>query len=48
VAASHDDLCNFDLDLLSRLLGQDVQCKQFMSQGAGCCRFVVQQEVSGQ
>ena len=48
VAASHDDLCNFDLDLLSRLLGQDVQCKQSMSQGAGCCRFVVQQEVSGQ
>ena len=42
VADSHDDLCDWHLSLLSRLLGNDVSCTQFMSKGAECCRFVVE------
>lgn len=41
VSGSHAGLCEFDIALISRLVGQDVQCDQFMSQGSGCCRFVV-------
>ncbi|MBI2913447.1 MAG: winged helix-turn-helix transcriptional regulator [Chloroflexi bacterium] len=44
VADSHDDLCHWHLTLLSRLLGHDVECNQFQSRGAECCRFVVRQE----
>lgn len=44
VVGSHGDLCEFDIAVISRLLGQDVQCQQFMSQGSECCRFVVRQE----
>ena len=44
VVGSHGDLCEFDEAVISRLLGQDVQCYQFMNQGAECCRFVVRQE----
>lgn len=44
VADSHGDLCDFDMAVISRLLGQDVQCHQFMSQGSECCRFIVRQE----
>lgn len=43
VVDSHDDLCDWHLALLSRLLGREVECNQFMSQGAECCRFVVRQ-----
>ena len=42
VVDSHDDLCDWHLSLLSRLLGNDVSCTQFMSKGAECCRFVVE------
>jgi len=42
VADSHDDMCDWHLTLLSRLLGSDVQCTQFQSKGAECCRFVVE------
>lgn len=48
VADSQDSLCEFDVVLLSRLLGQDVQCEEFLSQGGDCCRFVVREEVSEQ
>ncbi len=41
VVDSHGDLCDWHLSLLSRLLGSNVDCSQFMSQGAECCRFVV-------
>jgi len=41
VADSHRDVCDWHLSLLGRLLGKDVECDQFMSQGAECCRFVV-------
>ena len=44
VVNSHDDLCQWHLTLLSRLLGHDVECTQFQSRGAECCRFVVRQE----
>lgn len=42
VAQSDGDLCDWHLTLLSRLLGSDVRCTQFMSKGAESCRFVVQ------
>ena len=48
VADSHEDLCHWHLTLLSRLLGQDVKCDQFMSRGAESCRFVVRPELSSE
>ena len=44
VAESHDDVCDWHVQLLGRLLGREVQCSQFMSQGADSCRFVVSSE----
>lgn len=44
VAGSHDELCDWHLALLGRLLGSDVHCSQFMSKGAECCRFVIEGE----
>ncbi len=41
VADSHAEVCDWHLSLLGQLLGQHVECNQFISQGAGCCRFVV-------
>jgi predicted ArsR family transcriptional regulator len=41
VAESHHDVCVWHIELLGRLLGNEVTCGQFMSQGADCCRFVV-------
>jgi len=46
VVNSHDDLCHWHLTLLSRLLGRDVECSQFQSRGAECCRFIVRQQVA--
>lgn len=46
VAESHDDLCEWHLALLSRLLGGDVRCTQFMSRGAECCRFEIETEAA--
>src|SRR3972149_1654240 len=33
VADSHDDICDWHMELLARLLGQRVGCSQFQSQG---------------
>lgn len=44
VAGSHRDVCEWHLSLLGQLLGNNVDCAQFMSQGADCCRFVVRAE----
>jgi len=46
VADSHDDICDWHMELLARLLGQRVGCSQFQSQGAESCRFVVSQGVA--
>ncbi len=46
VVDSHRDLCDWHLSLLGQLLGRNVQCSQFMSQGAECCRFVVKAEAA--
>jgi predicted ArsR family transcriptional regulator len=42
VARAHQEVCQWHLDLLARLLGRPVHCHQFMAQGAHCCRFVVE------
>ena len=44
VVDTHQDLCQWHLSLLGKLLGQEVGCTQFMSQGAGSCRFTVTDE----
>jgi predicted ArsR family transcriptional regulator len=44
VAESHHDVCDWHVELLGRLLGQEVRCSQFMSKGADCCRFTVSSE----
>ena len=44
VADSHDDICDWHMELLARLLGKQVGCSQFQSQGAESCRFVVRQD----
>ncbi len=41
VADSNNDLCEWHLSLLGQLLGKQVECDQFISQGAECCRFRV-------
>ncbi len=41
VVESHPDLCDWHVSLLGRLLGREVQCSQYMSQGADSCRFTV-------
>lgn len=43
VVDSHNDLCEWHLSLLGRLLGKQVECNQFISQGAECCRFLVRE-----
>lgn len=42
VAQAHEQVCQWHLDLLARLLGRPVRCDQFMARGARCCRFVVE------
>jgi predicted ArsR family transcriptional regulator len=46
VAESHQDVCDWHLQLLAKLLGQEVNCSQFMSKGADCCRFVISNEAA--
>jgi predicted ArsR family transcriptional regulator len=46
VVASHPELCEWHMSLLGRLLGKDVECSEFMSQGAEACRFVVREDAS--
>lgn len=41
VADSHHDVCEWHLSLLGRLLDANVECTEFQSLGAECCRFVV-------
>ena len=41
VVDKHQDLCEWHLSLLGKLLGREVGCTQFISQGADSCRFVV-------
>jgi predicted ArsR family transcriptional regulator len=48
VAESHEDVCDWHLELLGKLLGQSVQCNQFMSKGADCCRFVIADDVKSE
>ena len=47
VAEAHEDVCDWHVQLLRKLLGHEVQCNQFMSKGADSCRFVVTNEPSG-
>ena len=44
VVESHPEMCEWHVSLLGRLLGKDVQCSQYMSQGADSCRFLVQDD----
>ena len=44
VAEVHEDVCDWHVQLLGKLLGHEVQCNQFMSKGAESCRFVVTNE----
>jgi predicted ArsR family transcriptional regulator len=46
VADTHQDVCDWHVALLGRLLGQEVDCTQYMSRGAECCRFVVREAAS--
>jgi len=46
VADSHRDVCDWHLSLLSRLLGKETDCSQFITEGAHCCRFVVKEDLS--
>lgn len=41
VAEANSQLCAWHLQFLSRLLGGEVECAEYMSQGAECCRFWV-------
>lgn len=45
VVDSHPDVCDWHVSLLGRLLGEKVECSQFMSKGAESCRFVVKEGV---
>ena len=45
VVEVHPDVCDWHISLLGRLLGEKVECSQFMSQGAASCRFVVRESV---
>lgn len=42
VAQSYEEVCQWHMALLGRLLGRPVRCEQFMARGAECCRFVVE------
>ncbi len=44
VAGSHSALCEFDIALVSRLLGKEVQCSQLRSRGHESCQFIVQRQ----
>jgi predicted ArsR family transcriptional regulator len=46
VVDTHPDLCDWHLSLLGRLLGTEVECRQFIREGADACRFLVKDETS--
>lgn len=41
VVDTQPELCDWHLSLLGRLLGREVECKQFIREGADACRFLV-------
>ena len=41
VVDTQPELCEWHMSLLGRLLGTEVECKQFIRQGADACRFLV-------
>lgn len=45
VVDSHPGVCDWHVTLLGRLLGEKVECSQFMSKGAESCRFTVREGV---
>lgn len=47
VAPEHREVCDFDVDLLSRLVGHPVSHRECMAAGAGLCRFVVPPQAPG-
>jgi predicted ArsR family transcriptional regulator len=44
VVDTHPGLCDWHLSLLGRLLGTEVECRQFIREGADACRFLVKVE----
>jgi predicted ArsR family transcriptional regulator len=48
VVDSHPDICTWHVSLLARLLDSDVECSEFMRNGADACRFVVRREGTAQ
>ena len=44
VVDTHQDLCEWHVSLLGKLLGREVGCTQYMSKGADSCRFVVSED----
>ena len=48
VVETHPELCGWHVSLLSQLLGKDVECSEFMSQGADACRFVVKDDATSE
>jgi predicted ArsR family transcriptional regulator len=46
VVDTHPDLCDWHLSLLGRLLGSEVECRQFIRAGADACRFLVKGETA--
>jgi len=47
VAERYQEVCQWHVQLLSRLLGCSVRCLEYQSQGANACRFVVQASSPG-
>ncbi|HZP26642.1 MAG TPA: winged helix-turn-helix transcriptional regulator [Dehalococcoidia bacterium] len=47
VAAADDHVCDWHVNLLAQLLGQDVSCNQFARTGEDCCRFLVTDPTEG-
>jgi predicted ArsR family transcriptional regulator len=48
VVEAQPGLCEWHMSLLGRLLGTEVECKQFIREGADACRFLVRNEDSGE
>lgn len=44
VVETHPELCDWHVSLLGKLLGKEVECSEFMSQGADACRFLVKDD----
>jgi predicted ArsR family transcriptional regulator len=48
VVESHPELCDWHVSLLGRLLGKEVECSDYMSQGSEACRFVVREDATSE